>query len=149
MDVETAFLNGKVISKVFIKQPEGYEDGTEKVCKLNKALYGLRKSLRAWYECLDDYLSSLGFVRSEHDYCLYTLKDKDEIIYLIIFVDDLLICCKNRNNLNHIKGMLKERFQMKDLGKVSTYLRINIEYDEKKNEMLLDQEKYKIGRAHV
>ena len=42
MDVETAFLNGKVISKVFLKQPEGYEDGTERVCKLNKALYGLR-----------------------------------------------------------------------------------------------------------
>ena len=85
---------------------------------LNKALYGLRESPRTWYDCLDSYLSSLGFVRSEHDYCLYTLKGKDEIIYLIIFVDDLLICCKNRKNLNYIKSMLKKRFQMKDLGKV-------------------------------
>ena len=69
MDVETAFLNGKVKSKVLVKQPEGYEDGTERVCMLNKALYGLRESPRAWYEYLDDYLNYLGFVRSEHDYC--------------------------------------------------------------------------------
>ena len=40
MDIETAFLNGKVKSKVFVEQPEGYEDGTERVCMLNKALYG-------------------------------------------------------------------------------------------------------------
>ena len=70
------------------------------------------------------------------------MKGKDEIIYLIIFVDDLLICCKNRQNLDSIKSMLKERFQIKELGKVSMYLGINIEYDEKKNEMSLDQEKY-------
>ena len=48
---------------------------------LNNALYGLRESPRAWYECLDDYLKSLGFERSEHDYCLYTLIERDEIIY--------------------------------------------------------------------
>ena len=96
MDVETAFLNGKIKSKVFVKQPEGYEDETKRVCMLNKALYGLRESPRVWYECLDNYLSSLGFEKSEHDYYLYTLKERDEIIYLIIFVDDLLICCKNR-----------------------------------------------------
>ena len=46
MDVETAFLNGKIKSKVFVKQPEGYEDGTERVCMLKMALYGLRESPR-------------------------------------------------------------------------------------------------------
>jgi len=142
MDVETAFLNGNVKSKVFVKQPKGHEDGTERVCMLNKALYGLRESPRAWYECLDDYLTKLGFVRSEHDYCLYMLKEKDESIYLIIFVDDLLICCKKRQNLDYIKNVLSKRFQMKELGKISTYLGINIEYDEKNHEMSLDQEKY-------
>ena len=142
MDVETAFLNGQVKSKVYVKQPEGYEDGTERVCILNKALYGLRESPRAWYECLDDYLRNLGFVRSDHDYCLCMLKEKGEIIYLIIFVDDLLICCKNKRNLSFIKSLLKDRFKMKDLGKVNTYLGINIEYDVKKNEMTLDQERY-------
>lgn len=58
LDVESAFLNGNVISEVYVKQPQGYDDGTDKVCKLNKALYGLRESPRAWYECLDDYLKN-------------------------------------------------------------------------------------------
>ena len=66
----------------------------------------------------------------------------DEIIYSIIFVDDLLICCKNRQNLNFIKGMLKERFQMKYLGKVSMAFGINIAYDENQNKMSSDQEWY-------
>ncbi|XP_043504537.1 uncharacterized protein LOC122525681 [Polistes fuscatus] len=64
MDVETAFLNGKIKSEVFVKQPLGYNDKTEKVYKLEKALYGLRESPRAWYECFDGYIQKLGFKRS-------------------------------------------------------------------------------------
>ena len=47
MDVESAFLNGKVKSEVYVKQPQGYDDYSGRVCKLNKALYGLRESPRA------------------------------------------------------------------------------------------------------
>ena len=72
------------LSRVFVKQPEGHEDGTERVCMLNKALYGLRESPGARYECLNDYSKSLGFVRSKNDYCLYTLKGRDKIIYLFV-----------------------------------------------------------------
>lgn len=58
MDVESAFLNGKVSSEVYVHQPKGYEDGTNKVCKLIKALYGLKESPRVWYEYLDNFLLS-------------------------------------------------------------------------------------------
>ena len=51
MDVEAAFLNGKIKSEVYVKQPQGYDDNTGRVCKLEKSLYGLRESPRAWYEC--------------------------------------------------------------------------------------------------
>ena len=47
MDVESAFLNGKVKSEIYVKQPQGYDDNTGRVCKLTKALYGLRESPRA------------------------------------------------------------------------------------------------------
>jgi len=87
LDVETAFLNDQVMSEVYVKQPLGYADKTGRVCKLKKALYGLRESPRAWYECFDKYIKKLGFVRSESDYCLYmNYEDKDKI-YLIIFVE--------------------------------------------------------------
>ena len=142
MDVETAFLNGKVYSEIYVKQPQGYEDGTERVCKLDKALYGLRESPRAWYECFDEYLRDIGFERSKYDYCLYSLRDKNEIIYLILFVDDLLICCKSKVKLKYIKCLLARRFQMKDLGEINTYLGIEINYNYNEGIMTLDQEKY-------
>jgi len=142
MDVETAFLNGTVKSEVFVKQPTGYDDKSGKVCKLNKALYGLRESPRTWYECFDEYIQNLGFQRSESDYCLYIKQENDETIYLILFVDDLLICGKTMKKINEIKTKLSCKFAMKDLGEVRTYLGINIKYDYKNNEMKLDQSEY-------
>lgn len=142
MDVETAFLNGKVLSEIYIKQPRGYEDGSNKVCKLEKALYGLRESPRAWYKCFDEFMNELGFKRSKYDYCLYVLTSEDDIIYLIIFVDDLLICCKNKKKIVEIKKLLSNRFRMKDMGKVKYYLGINIEHDYETNVMTLDQKSY-------
>jgi hypothetical protein len=142
MDVETAFLNGKISSDVYIKQAKGYEDGSNRVCKLNKALYGLRESPRAWYDCFDVFLRKLDFRRSEYDYCLYFMKDGDDVIYLILFVDDLLICSRNKRKIQHIKGLLSNKFRMKDMGEVNNYLGINIEYDYKKGIMTLSQKNY-------
>lgn len=142
MDIESAFLNSNIISEVYVKQPEGYDDGTEKVCKLKKALYGLKESPKAWYNCLDEFLMKIGFKRSKYDYCLYTMKVENDKIYLLIFVDDILICCKNQKNLDRVKNSLVYRFKIKDLGKIKTYLGIEINYDEQNGKMSLSQEKY-------
>jgi hypothetical protein len=84
-------------------------------------------------------MNKLGFKRSKYDYCLYVLASEDDIIYLIIFVDDLLICCKNKKKIGKIKRLLSNRFRMKDMGKVKYYLGINIEHNYEKNVITLDQ----------
>lgn len=142
MDVETAFLNGKVLSEIYVKQPRGYEDGSDKVCKLEKALYGLRESPRAWYECFDEFIRGVGFNRSKYDYCLYVMNGNNEKIYLILFVDDILICCRNKQMINNIKGLLSDRFKMKDMGEVKNYLGISIDYNIENNVMKLNQKTY-------
>lgn len=71
MDVETAFLNGELNSQVYINQPPGYQDGSMKVYKLYKSLYGLKGSPKCWYECFHKFISTLNFKRSNYDYCLY------------------------------------------------------------------------------
>lgn len=143
MDVETAFLNGKVVSKVYVKQPIGYEIGTDKVYLLLKSLYGLKESPRAWYECFNEFLTSLGFRRSKYDYCLYYKKNKDLPVYILLFVDDLLICCRDYKIIDDIKSKLSDRFKMKDLGKVKNYIGIVIEYNyEQDNILTLSQEHY-------
>jgi len=142
MDVKATFLNGKIKSEIYVPQPRGNEDGTDRVCKLDKALRELRESPRARYECLDKYLQELGFKKSASDYCLYILGDKNEVFYLIIFVDDLLICGKNKGRLKNIKDKLSDKFEMKDLNEVRIYLGINIKHDRNKNEIILDQREY-------
>ena len=102
----------------------------------------MRESPRAWCECFDDYIQKLGFKRSVSDYCLYTKCENSETIYLILHVDDLLICGKTVRKINEIKNKLSYKFSMKDLGEVKTYLGININYDYKNGKMTMDQSNY-------
>uniref|UniRef100_A0ABD2X7J8 Reverse transcriptase Ty1/copia-type domain-containing protein n=1 Tax=Trichogramma kaykai TaxID=54128 RepID=A0ABD2X7J8_9HYME len=143
MDVEAAFLNGKVKTEVYVNQPKGYADGTNKVCKLLKALNGLRESPRAWYECLDEFLVKIGFRSCEMDNCLY-IYEGEEKMFILIYVYDLLICSNtiNEEKVKRIKNMLSERFKMKDLGNVNEYLSIKIEYDLKNKMLKINQTRY-------
>ena len=128
MDVVTAFLN-IISSQAYVCQPKGYNDGSNQVCKLAKALYGLRESPRAWYECFDEYLLKLKFKRSNVDYCLYTFEKGDESLYLLLYLDDLLISSKSKKRIQSVKKAIMKKFKMKDLGEIKEYLRINVDYD--------------------
>lgn len=143
MDVETAFLNGKVLSEVYVKQPIGYDNGTDQVYKLNKSLYGLKESPRAWYECFNNFLTTFGFRRSKYDYCLYVKKENSLTVYILLFVDDLLICCENEGVIADIKTKLSKKFKMKDMGKAKNYIGIEIKYNFNQNNYLtLSQKSY-------
>jgi hypothetical protein len=73
MDVKTTFVNGEIEEEVYIEQLEGFVIHNEKshVCRLKKALYGLKEAPRAWYEKMDGFLMSLGFNKSSIDPNLY------------------------------------------------------------------------------
>jgi hypothetical protein len=63
MDVKTTFLNGKIEHEVFVEQPDGFvlhNKGTH-VCKLRKAMYGLKQTPKVWYDRIDGFLKSPGF----------------------------------------------------------------------------------------
>jgi hypothetical protein len=127
---------------VYVHEPKGYETGKNKVYKLLKALYGLKESPRAWYETLHEYLTKLNFVRSKHDYCLYVNSTGNDTIYILVFVDDILICCKTLEKIIDIKSKLMKKFVMKDMGKLKLYIGIEIEHDQEKGIMTLCQQKY-------
>ena len=69
MDVKTTFLNGVIEEEVYIEQPQGFEveDRATHVCKLKKAMYGLKKAPRAWYGRIDSFLTSMGFKQIIHE----------------------------------------------------------------------------------
>lgn len=70
-DVCTAFLYGELEEEIFMRQPEGYEDGTNRVCRLKKSLYGLKQAPRCWNKKFGHFISTQGFKVSEYDPCLF------------------------------------------------------------------------------
>ena len=71
MDVKGAYLNGILQEQVYMKQPEGYDDGSGRVCQLVKTLYGLKQSGREWNKKLDYELKEKGFTNLKSDPCIY------------------------------------------------------------------------------
>lgn len=127
-DVKTAFLNGDLRETIYMQQPEGFEsqDNPNSVCKLQKSLYGLKQSARAWNEKLDKTLIAAGFKRSDGDCCLYIKHWEDNTIYLVVHVDDIL-CASSIDGIRHAESIISFSFQLKDLGNISNYLGVEVE----------------------
>lgn len=125
MDISSAFLHSIINDDVYIKLPEGFRvEG--KIGKLNKAIYGLKKAPRYWYDTFDSAMLKLGFKRSLADMCLYVKVEHNYKIYLIVFVDDILIISSDEKAVINLKGLLAENFKTKDLGLASHYLGMSI-----------------------
>jgi len=87
-------------------------------------------------------VQKLGFTGSKFDNCLYVKRENKKSVYLLVFVNDLLICSSNQYKINEVKKSLLNRFSMKDLGQVKGYIGIEIKYDVSKHEMNSSQKKY-------
>jgi len=74
----------------------------------------------------DEYVRWLVFERCNYDYCLYSKVDNEGLIFILLFVDDLLICSKSKEKIARVKTKLKKRFKMKDMRKVKSYIGIEI-----------------------
>ena len=111
------------------------------MCRLKKALYGLKKAPRAWYARIDGYLMSLGFKKNVVDANLYyKVVDGDSLIF-ILYVDDLFLT-RAENLIACCKHELAFEFDMKDLGMMQ-YL-LGLEVWQKINEIFLSQGKYTV-----
>lgn len=143
LDVKTAFLNGFLKEKILMRQPEGFvKSGDEnKVCKLNRAVYGLKQSSRAWNHRVDKVLLKLGYKKSVYEPCLYTKRGENNLMTIIaLYVDDFLIYSNDAKGAELLKNQLKSEFQIKDLGEVKQFLGMRISRDE--HSIRLDQEQY-------
>lgn len=140
LDVKTAFLNGNLKEDVYLKIPEGFQAPEGHIFKLNKSLYGLKQSPRCWNQRFNEFVETLGFVRSKSDACLYVLRiNEHEMIYLLLYVDDILIAAANMKTLRFIINHLKNEFKMKEMGVVNNFLNIQIKYDRENGIMELSQ----------
>lgn len=147
MDIKTAFLYGELDEEIYMEQPEGFmERGQERmVCRLKKAIYGLKQASRTWNEKLHTTLLSQGFTRTHSDAGVYVYSHGQAEMILIVYVDDLLHLSPSLDEIKRSKKMLSEKFQMRDLGPATTFLGMRITYDRVKHMLTLDQQAYVEG----
>ncbi len=101
MDVVTAFLNPPVKGEIYMQVPEGVSGKEGRVCRLRKALYGLKEAPRLWHEHIDKFLGTLKFERSENDPNLYILQPSaSDPVHILLYVDDLLIASRSRTEID-------------------------------------------------
>jgi hypothetical protein len=120
-----------------MKQPKGYvvKGNKELVCKLKKSLYGLKKSPRTWYQNFDTYMFGLGFTKIKEDHCVYFKLIGDHLIYLVLYVDDMMLMGNNKEIIHDVKTHFSSKFDMKDLGASNFVLGMEIKRDRKKRKL--------------
>ena len=143
LDISNAFLHGDIHELIYMDQPQGFQDAQypHHVCQLQKLLYGLKQAPREWFHKLTIQLIQLGFQGSKTNTSLYyTLNGP---IYLLIYVDDMLILGPSLPQIQQLIKSLATHFKLKDLGSASRFL--GFEFQPHQNGYLLTQSQYTVS----
>lgn len=145
MNVKTAFLHEILDEEIHMSQPEGFiEEGAKnKVYLLKKSLYDLKQSPRQWYFRFDEFIMTHDYHRSQYDSCVYFRNLSTCVgLYLLLYVDDMLIACNQREEMEKLKEELSSEFEMKNLGATSRILGMQIIRDRQAKTLFLTQTGY-------
>ncbi|GJU20747.1 putative ribonuclease H-like domain-containing protein [Tanacetum coccineum] len=142
MDVKSAFLYGKIDEEVYVSQPPGFVDPKypKKVYKVVKALYGLHQAPRAWYATLSTFLLKSGYKRGTIDKTLFIKKDKNDIMLVQVYVDDIIFGSTKRSWCDEFEALMKSRFQMSSMGELTFFLGLQVK--QKEDGIFISQDKY-------
>nr|GEW27519.1 copia protein [Tanacetum cinerariifolium] len=124
MDVKSAFLYGIIEEVVYVSQPLSFIDRqfSNKVYKVEKALYGLHQAPRAWYETLSTFLLQNGYRRGTINKTLFIKKDKDDIMLVQVYIDDIIIGSTKKSLYDEFEALMHKRFQMSSIGELTFFL---------------------------
>lgn len=105
-------------------QPLGFMDSSHPdfVCKLDKSLYGLKQSLRAWFHKLISSLVQCGFQGSQADTSMFMLQSPTTFIMVIIYMDDIIVTSPVSSHIQRLIKNLQSHFALKDLGDLHYFL---------------------------
>ena len=148
MDVKTTFLNGNLEEEVYMTQPVGFVSSgrPNQVCKLKKPIYGLKQASRSWNIRFDETIKGFGFVKNVDEPCVYKKTSGSALVFLVLYVDDILLIENDILMLQSVKTWLSQKFFIKDLGEVSFILGIRIYRDRSKRMLGLSSRKVRISQ---
>ena len=138
-DVKNAFLNGILEEEVYMEPPPGI-NANGKVCKLKRALYGLKQSPRAWFGRFSKFMKEIGYKQSDADHTLFVKRRSKKVTILIVYVDDMVVTGSDDEEINKFQQILAAEFELKDLGNLKYFLGIKVARSKKGISM--NQRKY-------
>jgi hypothetical protein len=127
--VKNVFLHGTLSETVFYCQPTGFTDPAhpDLVCRMHKSLYRLKQAPWAWYSQFATYLTTLGFIEAKSDTSMFIFHRDSDTVYLLVYVDDIILTASNIELLRHTISALQPEFAMKDLRPLHHFLGITVE----------------------
>ena len=111
-------------------------------CKLLRSIYGLKQASRTWNIRFDQAITLYGFEGSPNEPCVYKRIQGTKVVFLVLYVDDILLIGNNIEVLSSVKGWLQRQFDMKDLGEAYYILGIKLLRDQKNKVLVLSQALY-------
>jgi hypothetical protein len=110
------------------------------VCKLNKAMYGIKQAPRAWFSRIDQYLPIKGYNRGITDNNLYIKIEDQNMIVMVVYVDDIIFGSNLTIMSIQFATKMQEEFEMSMLGELSFFLGLQVTQLEKG--IFISQSKY-------
>ncbi|GJY70183.1 putative ribonuclease H-like domain-containing protein [Tanacetum coccineum] len=137
-----SYATSKIEEEVYICQPPGFEDPdfSDKVYKVEKALYGLHQAPRAWYDTFSTYLLDNRFQTGKIDKTLFIKRDKDDILLVQVYVDDIIFGSTKKSLCTEFEKMTHKKFQMSSMGELTFFLGLQVK--QKEDGIFISQDKY-------
>ncbi|KAH9680638.1 retrovirus-related pol polyprotein from transposon RE1 [Citrus sinensis] len=129
VDVNNAFLNGILVEEVYMAQPEGFVNSAKlhHICKLKKAIYGLKHAPRAWFDRFKYAMTTQWhFQHSKSDSSLFYKWINGHVILVLVYVDDIILTGSNPQLIQQVIQDMHHTFALKDLGDLNYFLGIEV-----------------------
>lgn len=129
MDVKAAYLNSNLNEDIYMTIPRGFPDEGG-LCKLRKAIYGLRQASRAWIAEFESFMKENKFENSEADACLYRRKTSNgkETTYVLNYVDDILIASSSSKDIEEFKFKIRNQYKTKEITNIKRFIGLKINH---------------------
>jgi hypothetical protein len=139
LDISDAFLHGSLNEEVYMEQPKGFVDkeNPKMMCKLHKAIYGLKQVPGTWFHRLFCYLLDIGFTTPLVDTSLVIFITSNIKVFMLIYMDDIIITGTHPQLITNIVELMQKEFPVEDLGSLSLFLGIQVTRSFAKQNMLL------------
>jgi hypothetical protein len=138
LDISNAFMNADLPEEIYMYPPKGHE--YLGMLKLDKSLYGLKQAPRLWYDRLSSELIKLGFQRLDSDVCCF--KHTTQLCYILIYVDDVVICTNDELLRFNLVKELKTLFKLRHFETAKLYVGLELVWSTNKTQVTVKQSKY-------